>query len=76
MLFEYLANTKGSETKDMRGVTKTYYALECFVESLGEAVLPYLDPLMNYLLDAIATATNPRAQELAISALGGTGRLN
>ena len=36
VLFDYLTQATQHIEKDPRGVTKTYYALEMFVENLGE----------------------------------------
>lgn len=61
--------------KDPRGVTKSYYALESFVENLGHDILPYLPQLMEYLLTSISNSPSYRAKELAISAVAATGKI-
>lgn len=35
---------------------KSYYALAAFCEDMGEAILPYLDPLMGRLITALQSS--------------------
>jgi len=74
LLFESLSKASADIDKDPRGVTKTFYAVEMFCENLEKDILPYLPQLMDYLLTTIATSQSFRAKELAISAIGATGR--
>uniref|UniRef100_A0A8C5Q4J8 Importin 4 n=1 Tax=Leptobrachium leishanense TaxID=445787 RepID=A0A8C5Q4J8_9ANUR len=50
-------------------LTKAYYALENFVESLGSKIEPYLPALMERILMSLNNANN-RVRELSVSALG------
>ncbi|CAH1269854.1 IPO4 [Branchiostoma lanceolatum] len=58
------------EHSSKEGITKTYYALEEFVENLGKDILPYLPALMESLLSAQTTSQAVHIKELAISAIG------
>uniref|UniRef100_H2ZPS3 Importin subunit beta-1/Transportin-1-like TPR repeats domain-containing protein n=1 Tax=Ciona savignyi TaxID=51511 RepID=H2ZPS3_CIOSA len=51
-------------------MTKAYYALENFVESLEMGILPYLDQLMGHLLSHLKTTTDIHTKELLVSAIG------
>uniref|UniRef100_A0A8C5PG40 Importin N-terminal domain-containing protein n=1 Tax=Leptobrachium leishanense TaxID=445787 RepID=A0A8C5PG40_9ANUR len=50
-------------------LTKAYYVLENFVESLGSKIEPYLPALMERILMSLNNANN-RVRELSVSALG------
>ncbi|KAG7247069.1 hypothetical protein CRUP_009084, partial [Coryphaenoides rupestris] len=51
-------------------VTKAFYALENFMENLGEEIAPYLPTLMETMLSALNTAEDLKIKELAVSAIG------
>ncbi|ELT89259.1 hypothetical protein CAPTEDRAFT_159396 [Capitella teleta] len=69
LLFECLTRATADITKDPRGVTKTYYALEMFCENLERDLVPYLPQLMEYLICTLTSNTHPHVKELAISAI-------
>jgi len=70
LIFAHMAKASAEIDKNPRGLTKSYYALEMFVENLGKDILPYLDTLIKQILLALTTATTTHAKELAISAIG------
>ncbi|XP_062580344.1 importin-4-like, partial [Saccostrea cucullata] len=72
LLFQYLGKATQEVDKNPKGLTKCYYALETFCENLDKDILPYLPTLMEHTLSTLKTATNTRAKELAISAIGAT----
>ncbi|XP_057178521.1 importin-4 isoform X2 [Triplophysa rosa] len=51
-------------------MTKAFYALENFLESLGQDIEPYLPTLMETMLSALNNAENLKLKELAVSAIG------
>ncbi|XP_030625358.1 importin-4 [Chanos chanos] len=51
-------------------VTKAFYALENFLENLGENIQPYLPTVMETMLSALNTTDNLKLKELAVSAIG------
>ncbi|MGH0183079.1 UNVERIFIED_CONTAM: hypothetical protein FKN15_011032 [Acipenser sinensis] len=51
-------------------VTKAYYALENFVENLGDKIEPYLPTLMERMLTSLTCAESIRIKELSVSAIG------
>ncbi|XP_067291092.1 importin-4 [Pseudorasbora parva] len=52
-------------------MTKAFYALENFLENLGqEEIEPYLPTLMETMLSALNSAENFKLKELAVSAIG------
>ncbi|KAL8619425.1 hypothetical protein ACOMHN_011776 [Nucella lapillus] len=70
LLFQYLGKATQEADKNPRGLTKSYYALEMFIENLGQEIMPYLPDLMNHLLSVLDNSTAVRPRELAISAIG------
>ncbi|KAK7114904.1 importin-4-like [Littorina saxatilis] len=70
LLFQYLGKATQEADKNPRGLTKSYYALEMFIENLGQEIMPYLPDLMNHLLTVLKTSPAVRPRELAISAIG------
>ncbi|XP_043835956.1 importin-4 isoform X2 [Dromiciops gliroides] len=65
-----LAYLRSVPPGNIRHLAKACYALENFVESLGQEVETYLQELMERMLQPLREATNPRAKELAVSAIG------
>lgn len=53
-----------------------FYALEMFCENLEEELLPYLDTLMERLFLVLNTDASVHLRELAIGAIGSTGKLH
>ncbi|XDV47260.1 hypothetical protein PO909_016943 [Leuciscus waleckii] len=51
-------------------MTKAFYALENFLENLGQEIEPYLPTLMETMLSALNNADNFKLKELAVSAIG------
>uniref|UniRef100_A0A3B1JNG4 Importin 4 n=1 Tax=Astyanax mexicanus TaxID=7994 RepID=A0A3B1JNG4_ASTMX len=51
-------------------VTKVFYALENFIENLGDDIQSYLPTLMETMLSALNNAENLKLKELAVSAIG------
>ncbi|XP_051970672.1 importin-4-like isoform X1 [Xyrauchen texanus] len=51
-------------------MTKAFYALENFLENLGQNIEPYLPTLMETMLSALNNAENLKLKELAVSAIG------
>ncbi|KAI4900020.1 hypothetical protein NFI96_023285 [Prochilodus magdalenae] len=51
-------------------VTKAFYALENFIENLGNDIEPYLTTLMDTMLSALNNTDNLKLKELAVSAIG------
>lgn len=51
-------------------VTKAFYALENFLENLGEKIEPYLPTLMETMLSALNSAECLKLKELSVSAIG------
>ncbi|XP_067234291.1 importin-4 isoform X2 [Chanodichthys erythropterus] len=51
-------------------MTKAFYALENFLENLGQEIEPYLPTLMETMLSALNNAENFKLKELAVSAIG------
>ncbi|XP_069113686.1 importin-4-like isoform X2 [Argopecten irradians] len=70
LLFQYLGRATLEADKNPKGLTKSYYALEMFVENLGKDILPYLSTLMEHLINVLKTSPTSRPKELAISAIG------
>lgn len=62
--------------RNPRGLTRSYYALEMFCQNLGKEIAPYLPKLMEHLMTVLSTSTALRPKELAISAIGATGKLS
>uniref|UniRef100_A0A5F8GPZ1 Importin 4 n=1 Tax=Monodelphis domestica TaxID=13616 RepID=A0A5F8GPZ1_MONDO len=67
LLLSYLQSVPPGNT---RHLAKACYALENFVESMGQEVEPYLQELMERMLQPLREPTSPRAKELAVSAMG------
>ncbi|XP_071092179.1 importin-4-like [Haliotis cracherodii] len=70
LLFQYLGRATQEADKNPKGLTKSYYALEMFIENLEKEILPFLPNLMEHLLMVLKSSPSMRAKELAISALG------
>ncbi|CAJ1082427.1 importin-4 [Xyrichtys novacula] len=51
-------------------VTKAFYALENFMENLGEDIEPYLPTLMETMFSALNNTDSLKIKELAVSAIG------
>ncbi|KAJ8374895.1 hypothetical protein SKAU_G00054750 [Synaphobranchus kaupii] len=51
-------------------VSKVFYALENFLENLGDEIQPYLPTLMETMFSALSDAKSLKIQVLAISAIG------
>lgn len=66
LLFDMLQRA----TEKNKGITRAYYALENFVENLGDDVLVYLPQVMTHLLGTLQTSDSIHARELAVSAIG------
>ncbi|KAM4710354.1 importin-4 [Discoglossus pictus] len=67
LLLGYISQVDPSQTGHL---TKAYYALENFVESLGNKIEPYLPTLMERILVSLRGSDNNRVKELAVSSLG------
>ncbi|XP_053121119.1 importin-4 [Hemicordylus capensis] len=67
LLLRYL---EGVELAHTSHLAKAYYALENFVENLGEKISPYLPALMERMLMTLSSPGSPRTKELAVSAIG------
>ncbi|KAM9066255.1 importin-4 [Sarcophilus harrisii] len=67
LLLSYLQSVPPGNT---RHLAKACYALENFVENLGQDVEPYLQELMERMLQPLREPASPRAKELAVSAIG------
>ncbi|XP_069044135.1 importin-4 isoform X2 [Lepisosteus oculatus] len=67
LLLGYLS---GLDERRSSHVTKAFYALENFVENLGEGIQPYLPTLMEKMLSALSCSESLRIRELAVSAIG------
>uniref|UniRef100_A0A8C9V3T9 Importin 4 n=1 Tax=Scleropages formosus TaxID=113540 RepID=A0A8C9V3T9_SCLFO len=67
LLLGYLSGLNHSKTGH---VTKAFYALENFLENLGEDIQPYLPTLMDNMLTALNHSENLKIKELAVSAIG------
>ncbi|KAK2869932.1 hypothetical protein Q8A67_024324 [Cirrhinus molitorella] len=67
LLHGYLAAVNQTKIGHM---TKAFYALENFLESLGQEIEPYLPTLMETMLSALNDAENLKLKELAVSAIG------
>lgn len=64
----------GSGGSDPPGVDRMFYALEVFCENLEAELLPHLPALMERLFAVLAAPTSVHMKELAISAIGATGK--
>ncbi|XP_068954024.1 importin-4 isoform X2 [Petaurus breviceps papuanus] len=67
LLLAYLQSVPPGNT---RHLGKACYALENFVENLGQEVEPYLQELMEQMLQPLREPTSPRVKELAVSVIG------
>ncbi|XP_062992581.1 importin-4 [Elgaria multicarinata webbii] len=67
LLLCYLEGVHPAHTSHM---AKAYYALENFVENLGEKIGPYIPALMERMLTTLSSSSSPRNKELAVSAIG------
>ncbi|KAM8961445.1 importin-4 [Pelodytes ibericus] len=67
LLLGYISNVDPNHTAHL---TKAYYALENFVESLGSKIEPYLPTLMERILISLNNCDSARVKELSVSALG------
>ncbi|XP_034768784.2 importin-4 [Acipenser ruthenus] len=67
LLLNYLS---GIDSRRGGHVTKAYYALENFVENLGDKIEPYLPTLMERMLTSLTCAQSIRIKELSVSAIG------
>nr|XP_020666139.1 importin-4 [Pogona vitticeps] len=67
LLLRYLEGIQVAHTSHM---AKAYYALENFVENLGDKITPYLPSLMERMLTTLSHPGSPRCKELAVSAIG------
>lgn len=67
LLLGYISGVDPCQTAHL---TKAYYALENFVESLGSRIEPYLPTLMERILMSLNNSNNNRVKELSVSALG------
>lgn len=74
LLFQYLLQVSQESDTNHRGLTRSYYALEMFCQNLGKDIEPYLPKLMEHLMTVLKTSPHLRPKELAISALGATGK--
>ena len=75
LLFNYLAalTSEAPENQDLKGINKTFYALEMFCESLARDINPYLPELMNRLFAALNPQNSVKLRELGLSAVAATG---
>uniref|UniRef100_A0A673LPL7 Importin-4-like n=1 Tax=Sinocyclocheilus rhinocerous TaxID=307959 RepID=A0A673LPL7_9TELE len=67
LLHGYLSSVNQTKIGHM---TKAFYALENFLENLGQEIKPYLPTLMETMLSALNNAENLKLKELAVSAIG------
>uniref|UniRef100_A0A672L5E4 Importin-4-like n=1 Tax=Sinocyclocheilus grahami TaxID=75366 RepID=A0A672L5E4_SINGR len=67
LLHGYLSSVNQTKIVHM---TKAFYALENFLENLGQEIEPYLPTLMETMLSALNNAENLKLKELAVSAIG------
>uniref|UniRef100_H9G8C1 Importin 4 n=1 Tax=Anolis carolinensis TaxID=28377 RepID=H9G8C1_ANOCA len=67
LLLRYLEGVQLAHTSHM---AKAYYALENFVENLGDKIAPYLPSLMERMLTTLSLPGSPRTKELSVSAIG------
>ncbi|XP_062847119.1 importin-4 isoform X2 [Trichomycterus rosablanca] len=67
LLLGYISSL--NETK-IGHVTKAFYALENFLENLGDDIQSYLPTLMETMLSALNNTGNLKLKELAVSAIG------
>ncbi|XP_076111369.1 importin-4-like isoform X2 [Mytilus galloprovincialis] len=73
LVFQYLGRATNEIDKNPKGLVKSYYALEMFCENLGNGIEPYLQPLMEHLLEVLKIpTTSVKQKQLAISAIGAT----
>lgn len=80
VLFQYLQqlcnriNQQGEGGKEPQGVDRMFYALEMFCENLGDRLVPYLPVLMESLFVSLNPTNSVHLRELAISAIGASGK--
>lgn len=67
LLLGYLSALNQSTIGHM---TKAFYALENFLENLGQDIEPYLPTLMETMLSGLNNAENFKLKELTVSAIG------
>nr|XP_055037898.1 importin-4 [Misgurnus anguillicaudatus] len=67
LLLGYLSAVNQSTIGHM---TKAFYALENFLENLGQDIEPYLPTLMETMLSGLNNAENFKLKELTVSAIG------
>nr|XP_056719335.1 importin-4 [Euleptes europaea] len=67
LLLSYL---EGVELNHTSHLAKAYYALENFVENLGDKISPYLPGLMERMFTTLSSPGSPRTKELVVSAIG------
>ncbi|XP_042330339.1 importin-4 isoform X2 [Sceloporus undulatus] len=67
LILRYLEGVQVAHTSHM---AKAYYALENFVENLGDKIAPYLPSLMERMLTTLNLPGSPRTKELSVSAIG------
>ncbi|XP_054850863.1 importin-4 isoform X2 [Eublepharis macularius] len=67
LLLRYLEGVQLAHTSHL---AKAYYALENFVENLGDKISPYLPALMERMLTTLSCPGSPRTKELVVSAIG------
>ena len=68
-MLPFLFESLNDPTQEVR--LGSCYAIEAFCENLGEEILPYLQPLMEKLIDLLRNG-DKEIQQLAISAISST----
>ncbi|XP_016390582.1 importin-4-like isoform X2 [Sinocyclocheilus rhinocerous] len=71
LLHGYLSSVNQTKIGHM---TKAFYALENFLENLGQEIKPYLPTLMETMLSALNNAENLKLKELAVSAIANAAK--
>uniref|UniRef100_A0A671P3D8 Importin-4-like n=1 Tax=Sinocyclocheilus anshuiensis TaxID=1608454 RepID=A0A671P3D8_9TELE len=71
LLHGYLSSVNQTKIGHM---TKAFYALENFLENLGQEIEPYLPTLMETMLSALNNAENLKLKELAVSAIANAAK--
>lgn len=77
VLFEYLSATclsLASGQKVPRSIDRVFYALETFCETMEEKLNPFVPALMDHFFAALNPAYPFHVKELALSAVGATGK--
>ena len=79
VLFEYLTATcvsLASGQKVPRSIDRVFYALEMFCETMEDKLNPFVPALMQHFFAALNPAYPLHVKELALSAIGATGKIS